>query len=69
MPSTHSGSGATESREDRRRRTAGRRLVLMLVVLGGLLVVAVAANYGPVTHYLDARQVWHREILHHRDYR
>ena len=34
---------------------AARRLVLVIVLLGLLVVVAVAANYGPVRHYLDAR--------------
>ncbi len=50
-----SGTGATETGHDRGRRRAARRLVLVIVLLGLLVVVAVAANYGPVRHYLDAR--------------
>ena len=59
MQSTRSTKGATEPREERGRRErsiAARRLVVLLIVVGVVLVVAVAANYGPVSHYLDARE-------------
>jgi cell division protein FtsB len=45
----------SSSMTSRRRGPAARRATLLVVLSLAVVVVAVAANYGPVTHYLSAR--------------
>ena len=55
MSTTSAGRGEAPSLGDQGRRFAARRLAFGLAFLFLLLVVAVAANYGPINHYFDAR--------------
>lgn len=43
------------SSPEERRRCVVRRRILLLVLVAALIGLAVWANYGPITHYLDAR--------------
>jgi cell division protein FtsB len=52
---TQQRSRTAESLEPRGARFAVRRRILIVVVLCALVTLAVAANYGPLMHYLDAR--------------
>jgi cell division protein FtsB len=51
---TQQRSRTAESLEPRGARFAVRRRILIVVVLCALVTLAVAANYGPLKHYLDA---------------
>ena len=55
LESRQSSSGLADSPHARGSQYAGRRRALIAIVLCLLVGLAVAANYGPLTHYLDAR--------------
>jgi cell division protein FtsB len=49
------GPGAIESPVSQRTLVARRRRILLLAVLVVVAAVALAANYGPIESYVDAR--------------
>lgn len=54
-PCTDPITGEASRPEERERGFAARRLAFVGAFLALLIVVAVAANYGPVRHYAEAR--------------
>ena len=56
MSSRRTGRGETPALGTQGRRFAARRMLLVIGLLVLLTVIAVGANYGPLTHYLQARE-------------
>lgn len=56
MSSRETARGEAPVLDAQDRRFAARRTALMMALLVLLVVVALAANYGPLSHYMQARE-------------
>jgi cell division protein FtsB len=55
VPTSQRRGQAAGPTEPSKARFAARRRIVIVVVLCALAALAVGANYGPLTHYLDAK--------------